>query len=88
MDGFWKRLLKFEPVQVRAVLVAVVTAATAFGLSEFGPWADRIDTAWTALFGVIPLIQGWLTRPAVTPNAKVVATTEDLARGSRSITDL
>lgn len=78
MDGFFKRLLKFEPVQVRAVLTALVVVLGAVGL-EFAPVADRIDTAWVALFAVVPLIQGWLTRPAVTPNAKV--------RKNRSVMD-
>lgn len=71
MKEFFARLLAFEPVQVRAVLMAVVVAGGAFGLSELAPWADKVDTAWTALFAVLPLIQGWITRPAVTPNAKV-----------------
>lgn len=89
MKEFFARLLAFEPVQVRAVLMALVVAAGAFGLSEVGPWADKVDTAWTALFAVIPLIQGWVTRPAVTPNAKVEAVAQPSAgRNDRTILDV
>lgn len=70
MKNFLRRLMAFEPVQMRALLVALVVAAGAFGL-ELSPYADRIDVAWTALFAVIPILQGLFTRPAVTPNAKV-----------------
>lgn len=67
--GFWKRLTTFEPVQVRAVLTALATAALAFGL-DISNVTDRVDTAWLALFAVVPIIQGWVTRPAVTPNVR------------------
>jgi len=79
MTNFFKRLLAFEPTMVRAVLIALVTAAGAFGL-ELSPYADRIDVAWTALFAVLPIIQGLLTRPAVTPNSKVEVAAQPLGR--------
>ncbi len=68
--NFWTRLRTFEPTMLRAVLTALVVAAGAFGL-ELTPYADRVDVAYTALFAIIPILQGLLTRPAVTPNAKV-----------------
>lgn len=71
MKDFWNRLLAFEPTMVRAVLTAVAVAAGAFGL-ELTPWFDQVNTAWLALYGIIPILQGLITRPAVTPNAKAV----------------
>lgn len=71
MKDFFARLLTFEPTMVRAVLTAIAVAASAFGL-EFSPWFDQVNVAWLALYGVIPILQGLLTRPAVTPNASAV----------------
>jgi hypothetical protein len=76
MKDFFKRLAAFEPVQLRAVLTALVVVLGTVGL-EFAPIADKIDTAWVALFAIIPIIQGLVTRPAVTPNAVVVEAVED-----------
>jgi hypothetical protein len=70
MKDFFARLNAFEPAMVRAVLSAVVVILGTVGL-EFAPIADKIDTAWVALFAVLPILQGMLTRQAVTPNAKV-----------------
>jgi hypothetical protein len=70
MKDFFARLNAFEPAMVRAVLSAVVVILGTVGL-EFAPIADKIDTAWVALFAVLPILQGLLTRQAVTPNAKV-----------------
>ena len=70
MKHFFTRLLAFEPTMVRAVLVALAVAVGAFGL-DISDATDRVDVAWTALFAVVPILQGLLTRPAVTPNAKV-----------------
>lgn len=67
--NFWTRLRTFEPTMVRAVLTALVVAAGAFGF-DIANVTDRIDVAWLALYGIIPILQGLLTRPAVTPNAK------------------
>lgn len=73
--NFWDRVKTFEPTMVRAVLTAVVVAAGAFGL-DLADVTGRVDVAWTALFAVVPIIQGLVTRPAVTPNAKVVESTD------------
>ena len=67
MKDFWNRLLAFEPTMVRAVLTALVVAAGAFGL-DLADVTGRVDVAWTALFAIIPILQGLVTRPAVTPN--------------------
>src|SRR5690606_41905430 len=70
MREFFKRVSAFEPAMVRAVLSALVVVLGTVGL-EFAPIADKIDTAWVALFAILPILQGLLTRLAVTPNAKV-----------------
>lgn len=80
MSDFFKRLSTFEPTMVRAVLTALVVAAGAFGL-DLANVTDRVDVAWTALFAIIPILQGLLTRPAVTPNAKVASTLHAGAEG-------
>lgn len=69
MRNFFRKLAGFEPAMLRAVLTALVVAAGAFGL-ELSGYADRVDVAYTALFAIIPIVQGLLTRPAVTPNVK------------------
>jgi hypothetical protein len=71
MKDFFARLLTFEPTMVRAVLVALAVAVGAFGL-DISDVTGRVDVAWTALFGIVPILQGLLTRPAVTPNASAV----------------
>jgi hypothetical protein len=70
MREFFKRVMAFEPAMVRAVLLALVVVLGTVGV-DFAPIADKIDTAWVALFAVLPILQGLLTRQAVTPNAKV-----------------
>ena len=70
MSEFFKRLLAFEPVMVRSILAALVVVGTAVGL-DISDVTGRVDVAWTAVFAILPILQGLLTRPAVTPNAKV-----------------
>lgn len=67
---WWERVKTFEPALLRAVLLAIVTVAGAWGLDLSGV-ADRIDVSWTALFAVLPLLAAWWVRSKVTPNAKV-----------------
>lgn len=86
MSNFFKRLLAFEPTMVRAVLAAVATATLAFGL-DLSDAFGRVDVAWTALFGIVPILQGLLTRPAVTPNAKVEARTDEIAPSGEDYSD-
>lgn len=69
MKNFFARLSTFEPTMVRAVLTALVVAAGAFGL-DLADVTNRVDVAWTALFAIIPILQGLITRPAVTPNVR------------------
>jgi hypothetical protein len=78
----WNRL---EPARVRAAWTAIVALAVALGFAI----PSEADTLVTAIIGVlavvIPLIQGEITRKAVTPNARAQAmagaplTSEDIA---------
>jgi hypothetical protein len=67
----WQRFTTFEPALLRAILVAAVIVAGTVGVN-IADVADRIDLAWTAIFAVIPLVQAWWTRTAVTPKGAVV----------------
>jgi len=69
--SWWQRIKTFEPALLRAVLAAVVVVLGVVGV-EFSPIAEKIDTAWVAIFAVIPLLQGWWTRRAVVPKETVV----------------
>lgn len=75
--SWWERVKSFEPALLRAVVVAVVGVLALVGIdaTETG---DKIVTGWTYLFSLIPLLQAWWTRAAVTPNAKVVVTTDEV----------
>lgn len=73
--NFWNRLRTFEPVQLAAILSALAIVGTAVGL-DLSDVFGRINTSYAALFAIFPIIQGLVTRPAVTPNAKVVETRE------------
>lgn len=61
---------KLEPVQVRSWIMAAVALVSGLGFE----WATETNGALVAgLAGaVLAIIQGFVTRPAVTPNAKVV----------------
>jgi hypothetical protein len=72
---WWERVKTFDPALLRAILLALAIVLGTVGV-EFTPIADRIEVAWTAVFAVIPLIQGWWTRAAVTPAARVVETVD------------
>lgn len=67
----WERIKTFDPALLRAVLIAlgVILGTIGVDLSDvFG----KIEVAYLAFFGVVPLLQGWWTRSAVTPAARVV----------------
>lgn len=66
-----RRLLTLEPALLRAVLVAIAVVLGTVGLDATDAF-ERVNVAWAALFAVFPLVQGWWTRTAVTPNAAVV----------------
>lgn len=68
---WWQRVRTFEPALLRAALAAIVVVLAAVGL-DVSDVTGRIDVAWTAIFAVLPLLQGWWTRQATTPTAVVV----------------
>ena len=70
--GWWTHLRVMEPAVLRGILTAIVTAAAVWGL-EWSPWADRIDQTYTALVVIVPLVQAWWTRTAVSPANQVPA---------------
>jgi hypothetical protein len=68
---WWERVKTFEPALLRAVLAALITVAATVGFDLSGI-ADKLDVAWTALYGIIPLLAGWWIRRAVVPKETVV----------------
>jgi hypothetical protein len=68
---WWERVKAFEPALLRAILAAAATVAATVGLDLSGV-AAQVDTAWVAVYAVLPLVVAWWTRSSVTPNAKVV----------------
>lgn len=67
-----KRLSQMEPAVLRGALLSI---ATFLALLGFGDWAteSNVDIIVNLVFSVMPLITGFVVRPAVTPNAKVGA---------------
>lgn len=78
------RLRTFEPALLRAILTALAVVLGTVGLDASGVF-ERVDVAWTALFAVFPLVQGWWTRRAVTPNAVVVERVEAKSEGEPDV---
>lgn len=73
-DSFWWRLTHLEPAIFKGVILAVVGILAAFGVhvSEAIP-----DSLIGFLIAALALVQAAWVRKSVTPNAKVVAYTED-----------
>jgi len=67
----WERITTFEPALLRAVLAALGIVLLTVGIDASDVFT-KVDTAWTALFAIFPLIQGWLTRSVVVPQNAVV----------------
>lgn len=65
------RLLSLEPALVRSIASVVIIIGTNVGLNISNA-VDGTVTVVLAILAVLPLIQGWWTRQAVTPNAAVV----------------
>lgn len=66
----FERLLALEPALVRSVASVVVLIGANVGLN-INAHVDSAVTVTLAVLALLPLIQGWWTRAAVTPNAKV-----------------
>jgi hypothetical protein len=65
------RIRTFEPARLRAILAALVIVIGVLGF-DATDIAEKIDVAWTALFGIIPLVLGEAIRRAVVPKETVV----------------
>lgn len=73
---WWTRFTTLEPALVRAFAATLLLIATTLGLSI----ADVIEGGQTiviAVLNLVPLVQGWWTRSAVTSSALVVSKVED-----------
>lgn len=69
--------VELEPARVRAFYASVVLAATSLGVAIPANLPAWVTSVLTAAAVLIPLLQGELTRAAVTPNEKVLARTDD-----------
>lgn len=65
------RLLTLEPAVVRAVIGGVVLVLAVWGV-DAADLGERVETTVLTALGLVPVLVGWWTRSAVTPNAKVV----------------
>ena len=74
------RLLSLEPALVRSVAAFIVLVASNIGLNITDE-ANQAVTVVLAGLALVPLLQGWWTRQAVTPNAKVVEHIETAPAG-------
>lgn len=82
MREFWNRLRTFEPVQLAAILSALAVVGTAVGL-DLADVFGRVNTSYAALFAIFPIVQGLLTRPAVTPNERVAEIVDEHVSSAR-----
>lgn len=73
-DGLWWRLVNLEPTVLRGAVTGLVGLAGATGILLSPALPDTILGAWVPLAAVV---QALATRPAVTPNAKVVVRAPD-----------
>jgi len=76
-NGFWWRLVHLDPALWRGLIVAVVFVLAAFGIAVS---PDIPDSVIGLVGAVLAVLQALWTKPAVTPNAKVVTFLEDPAK--------
>lgn len=73
--AWWQKFLTMEPALARGIAGFLVLVAANVGVHA----ETQIEaglTIFLALLSLVPLIQAWWTRPAVTANGKVVAVVE------------
>jgi hypothetical protein len=70
-EPLWKRLLTLEPALVRGVVTAIVSVALIWGL-DLTDLGDKVNETANIIGALLPLLQAWWTRSAVTPTAQVV----------------
>lgn len=67
-----KKIAALDPAVVRAAITAVVGLAASLGYS-LAAGGDKAFEVYVAIAGILAIVQGFWTRSAVTPNAKVAA---------------
>ena len=67
IERWWEYLRFMQPAVLRGMVVAVVSAAAAWGL-DLTQWGDRITWTYEALFVAASLIQAAWTRTVVSPS--------------------
>lgn len=72
--GFWYRLVHLDPALFRGLVVAVVALLASVGIVVSPALADNLVLVVVALAA---LVQALWTKPAVTPNEKVVVYVPD-----------
>lgn len=73
-NGFWYRLVHLDPALFRGLVVAVVALLASIGILVSPDLADSLVGAVVALSAIV---QALWTKPAVTPNDKVVVYVPD-----------
>lgn len=71
----WRRFLTLEPALVRGIVTAIVSVALIWGL-DLTDLGDKVNETANIIGVLLPLLQAWWTRSAVTPSAQVVAKQE------------
>lgn len=69
--GFLEKLAKLDPAIVRALIITVVGIVGAIVGHQVGN--EVVDTIVNFALALLALVAGLVIRPAVTPNAKVLA---------------
>jgi hypothetical protein len=73
-SDFWWRLVNLNPALYRGVIMSTIWALTSLGIAV----SDTVPNAFIVLIGaVFAMAQAFWTKPAVTPNAKVVVYMDD-----------
>jgi hypothetical protein len=73
----WKSLSTFEPAVLRGAWIAIVGVLTAFGLEVSGATQAKATAIIAAAAVIVPLVQAFWTRQAVTPNERVDQLVDD-----------
>ncbi len=70
------RLKNFEPALLRGVYAAVVALLASLGVGIPADLDAGFQAIFSAVTALLPIVTALVIRPAVTPNAKVVQSTD------------
>lgn len=73
-DGFWYRLVHLDPALFRGLVMAVVALLASVGIAVTPALPDALIAVVAIVFAIV---QALWTKPAVTPNEKVVVYVPD-----------